>query len=51
MSCEEAKSIFPAKYIREENSIKYTSDYGMVGQLYQEGFSYDTNKNTRLKIK
>ena len=50
VSCEEAKSIFPAKYIREENSIKYTSDYGMAGKLYQEGFSYDTNKNTRLKF-
>ena len=50
VSCEEAKSIFPAKYIREENSIKYTSDFGMAGKLYQEGFSFDTNKNTRLKF-
>ena len=48
LSCEAAKSIFPAKYIREENTLSYTSDFDELGKLIIENFSFDTNKNTRL---
>ena len=48
LSCEAAKSIIPAKYIREENTLSYTSDFDELGKLIIENFSFDTNKNTRL---
>ena len=48
LSCEAAKSIIPAKYIREENTLSYASDFDELGKLYIEEFSFDTNKNTRL---
>ena len=48
LSCEAAKSIIPGKYIREENVLNYTTDFGKLGKLYTDKFSFDTNKNTRL---
>ena len=34
LSCEAAKSIIPAKYIREENTLSYASDFDELGKLY-----------------
>ena len=48
LSCKEAKSIIPTKYIKKENTLSYTSDWDELGKLFFEKFSFDTNKNTRL---
>jgi len=48
LSCKEAKSIIPTKYIKKENTLSFTSDFDEVGKVFFEKFSFDTNKNTRL---
>jgi len=49
VSCDSAKSIIPSKYIKEENSIEYTSDFNFA-KIYINKFSFDTNLDTRLKF-
>ena len=48
LSCETAKSIIPAKYIKEENTQSYTSDFDELGKVFSEKFSFETSKNTTL---
>ena len=38
LSCEGGKSIIPAKYISDENTLNYTSDFDKLGKIYIEKF-------------